>query len=186
MNRPVPAVSTLDLIAAVSSDLTPTQRRIAEAEDYYGAVIPPEVRAEERRVMRQGYAGLLWTKQFYHFSVLQWLEGDPTQPTPPVDRTRGRNHNWAHLYNRDVISMPDTWEYPWYAAWDLAFHMIPFSGIDPHFAKAQLLLFLREWYMHPNGQIPAYEFEFSDVNPPVHAWAVWRVYKRTAGRGARE
>ena len=116
----------------------------------------------------------------------QWLEGDPAQPPPPAGREYGRNHDWKHLYNRDVISMPDNWEYPWYAAWDLAFHMIPFARLDPHFAKEQLMLLLREWYMHPNGQIPAYEFAFGDVNPPVHAWACWRVYKMTGPRGGRD
>jgi hypothetical protein len=161
-------------------------RRRAEADEYYDALIPPDVEEERRSVMRQGYAGLLWSKQFYHFSVRQWLEGDPTQPTPPVDRTRGRNHEWSHLYNRDVVSMPDKWEYPWYAAWDLAFHMIPFASLDPDFAKEQLVLLLREWYMHPNGQLPAYEWAFSDVNPPVHAWAAWRVYKMSSPRGERD
>ncbi len=138
------------------------------------------------QVVRQGLAGLLWSKQFYHYSVRDWLEGDPSQPKPPAARLEGRNHNWTHLFNRDIISMPDKWEYPWYAAWDLAFHMIPFSEIDPQFTKEQLLLLLREWYLHPNGQIPAYEFSFDDVNPPVHAWACWRVYKMTAGRGQRD
>jgi hypothetical protein len=136
--------------------------------------------------MRQAYAGLLWTKQFYHYSVTDWLEGDPAQPPPPAGRQSGRNHDWTHLYNRDVISMPDKWEYPWYAAWDLAFHMIPFAQLDPQFAKDQLVLLLREWYMHPNGEIPAYEFALSDVNPPVHAWACWRVYKMTGPRGKRD
>ena len=135
---------------------------------------------------RQAYAGLLWSKQFYHYIVRDWLEGDPQQPPPPASRAAGRNADWPHLYNRDVISMPDKWEYPWYAAWDLAFHMIPFARIDPDFAKQQLVLFLREWYMHPNGQLPAYEFNFGDVNPPVHAWSCWRVYKMTACRGQRD
>jgi hypothetical protein len=139
-----------------------------------------------RPIVRQAVAGLLWSKQFYHYAVRPWLKGDPAQPAPPAARLNGRNHNWKHLYNRDIISMPDKWEYPWYAAWDLAFHMIPFSVIDPQFAKEQLLLLLREWYLHPNGQIPAYEFAFGDVNPPVHAWAVWRVYKMTAARGQRD
>jgi len=118
--------------------------------------------------------------------VTDWLEGDPAQPPPPAGRQNGRNHDWTHLYNRDVISMPDKWEYPWYAAWDLAFHMIPFAQLDPQFAKDQLVLLLREWYMHPNGEIPAYEFALSDVNPPVHAWACWRVYKMTGPRGKRD
>jgi hypothetical protein len=137
-------------------------------------------------VTRQGYAGLLWSKQFFFYVVKDWLAGDPAQPQPPPGRDRGRNTEWGHLHNRDIISMPDKWEYPWYAAWDLAFHMIPFASIDPHFAKEQLVLFTREWYMHPNGQLPAYEFAFGDVNPPVHAWACWRVYKMTGARGQRD
>ena len=160
--------------------------RVREADELYEETLPAGLDAEECRVARQGYAGLLWTKQFYYYVVKDWLDGDPAQPPPPDGRRDGRNHDWAHLYNRDVISMPDKWEYPWYAAWDLAFHMIPFAHVDPHFAKDQLVLFLREWYMHPNGQIPAYEFAFGDVNPPVHAWAAWRVYKMTGARGERD
>ncbi|HKS36068.1 MAG TPA: glucosidase [Verrucomicrobiae bacterium] len=160
--------------------------RIREADEFYADGVPTALSEEERRVARQAYAGLLWSKQFYHYSVRDWLEGDPAHPSPPPGRTQGRNHDWLQLYNRDVISMPDKWEYPWYAAWDLAFHMIPFARIDPNFAKDQLVLFLREWYMHPNGQIPAYEFGFSDVNPPVHAWAAWRIYKMTGARGGRD
>ena len=162
------------------------KERMHEADEFYAARIPAGLSEEERRVVRQAYAGLLWTKQFYHYVVKDWLEGDPAQPSPPPSRQQGRNHDWTHLSNRDVISVPDKWEYPWYAAWDLAFHMIPFAQIDPQFAKEQLLLFLREWYMHPSGQIPAYEFAFSDVNPPVHAWAAWRVYKMTAPAGHRD
>jgi hypothetical protein len=162
------------------------RRRIEETDAFYAERIPAAATADERRVMRQGYAGLLWSKQFFHYVTQHWLEGDPAQPPPPEPRREGRNADWGHLYNRDVISMPDAWEYPWYAAWDLAFHMIPFARIDPDFAKEQLLLLLREWYMHPNGQIPAYEFAFGDVNPPVHAWAVWRVYKMTGARGRRD
>ncbi|MCI0650896.1 MAG: glucosidase [Planctomycetes bacterium] len=161
-------------------------QRIEEADEFYAARVAAGMSAEEKQVLRQGYAGLLWTKQFYHYSVKDWIEGDPSQPPPPEGRAKGRNYDWLHLYNRDVISLPDKWEYPWYAAWDLAFHMIPYARIDPDFAKEQLLLFLREWYMHPNGQIPAYEWAFSDVNPPVHAWAAWRVYKMTAPRGTRD
>jgi hypothetical protein len=160
--------------------------RVREADAFYASRMPEGLTAEEKQVCRQGYAGLLWSKQFYHLIVKDWLEGDPAQPKPPESRWQGRNHDWPHLYNRDVISMPDKWEYPWYAAWDLAFHMIPMAQIDPHFAKEQLVLFLREWYMHPNGQLPAYEFAFDDVNPPVHAWACWRVYKMTAPRGGRD
>jgi hypothetical protein len=160
--------------------------RIEEADRFYESRIPGTATEAERGVIRQGYAGLLWSKQFYHYVVKDWLEGDQAQPKPPESRKHGRNAGWDHLYNRDVISMPDKWEYPWFAAWDLAFHMIPLAQVDPDFAKAQLSLFLREWYMHPNGQIPAYEFAFDDVNPPVHAWAAWRVYKLTGGRGRRD
>lgn len=162
------------------------QARAREADEFYAARIPAALSQEEQHVARQAYAGLLWSKQFYHYVVKDWLEGDPAQPTPPAERRAGRNHDWGHLYNRDVLSMPDKWEYPWYAAWDLAFHMIPFATIDPSFAKAQLVLLLREWYLHPNGQMPAYEFAFSDVNPPVHAWACWRVYKMTGPKDKRD
>ncbi len=160
--------------------------RMAEADAFYASVHPVELNPDEQAVSRQCYAGLLWSKQFFHFIVKDWLEGDPAQPAPPAGRRKGRNAEWKHLYNRDVISMPDKWEYPWFAAWDLAFHMIPLAKVDPEFAKSQLLLFLREWYMHPNGQIPAYEWAFGDVNPPVHAWAVWRVYKLTGEKGKRD
>jgi hypothetical protein len=160
--------------------------RIREADQFYANRIPSALTAEERAVVRQAYAGLMWSKQFFHFSVKDWLEGDPAQPPPPPSRRNGRNSEWQHLYNRDVISMPDKWEYPWYAAWDLAFHLTAFARIDPQFAKDQLVLFLREWFMHPSGQIPAYEFAFSDVNPPVQAWAAWRLYKMTGARGARD
>jgi hypothetical protein len=151
--------------------------RQAEADAYYATVIPAELSADARLVMRQGFAGMLWSKQYYHYVVADWLDGDPAQPPPPDSRLRGRNHDWRHLFNADVISMPDKWEYPWYAAWDLAFHCVPLALVDSEFAKDQLVLMLREWYMHPNGQLPAYEWKFSDVNPPVHAWAAWRVYK---------
>jgi Mannosylglycerate hydrolase MGH1-like glycoside hydrolase domain len=160
--------------------------RIQEADDFYQAIAPAGCHAEEMNVARQGYAGLLWSKQFYNYVIREWLNGDPGQPKPPPERLGGRNAEWKHLFNRDIISMPDKWEYPWFAAWDLAFHMVPFSKIDPHFAKKQLELFLREWYMHPNGQLAAYEFAFGDVNPPVHAWAAWRVYKMTGPRGERD
>lgn len=153
--------------------------RLAEADDlfYKDGVIHPSLTPEEKLVARQAYAGLLWTKQFYHYVIPDWLTGDRTQPPPPPERKYGRNKDWKHIYNRDIISMPDKWEYPWFAAWDLAFHMIPFSDMDAYFAKDQMILLLREWYMHPNGQIPAYEFNFGDVNPPVHAWAAWHIYK---------
>jgi hypothetical protein len=160
--------------------------RRAEADDFYAGVIPADLSEDARLVMRQSLAGLLWSKQFYHFVVRDWLSGDPAQPPPPADRVSGRNREWPHLYNADVISMPDKWEYPWYAAWDLAFHCVPLALVDAEFAKQQLVLLLREWYMHPNGQLPAYEWAFGDVNPPVHAWAAWRVYKidkKRQGRG---
>jgi hypothetical protein len=160
--------------------------RIRESDEFHAERMPKGLTAEEARVVRQAHAGLLWSKQFYHYIVRDWLDGDSQQPPPPASRVTGRNADWVYLYNRDVISMPDKWEYPWYAAWDLAFHMIPFARIDPDFAKQQLVLLLREWYMHPNGQLPAYEFNFSDVNPPVHAWSCWRVYKMTACRGQRD
>jgi Mannosylglycerate hydrolase MGH1-like glycoside hydrolase domain len=161
------------------------EQRIREADDFYDSRIPAATK-EERQVVRQGYAGLLWSKQFFYYVVKDWLDGDPSHPAPPESRREGRNADWGHIHNRDVISMPDKWEYPWYAAWDLAFHMIPLAKIDPHFVKEQLVLFTREWYMHPNGQLPAYEFALGDVNPPVHAWACWRVYKMTGARGSRD
>lgn len=151
--------------------------RIQEADDFYDPVIPQDLSEDARNVMRQALAGMLWNKQFYQYDVPRWLRGDPAGPTPPKERENGRNSHWNHLFNADVISMPDNWEYPWYAAWDLAFHCIPLALIDPDYAKQQLILLLREWYMHPNGQLPAYEWAFGDVNPPVHAWAAWRVYK---------
>jgi hypothetical protein len=151
--------------------------RQREADEFYATVIPADLSPDARNVMRQSLGGLLWSKQFYHFVVKDWLEGDPGLPQPPAERRDGRNRDWTQLYNADVISMPDKWEYPWYAAWDLAFHSVPLALVDSDFAKEQLTLLLREWYMHPNGQLPAYEWAFSDVNPPVHAWAAWRVYK---------
>jgi hypothetical protein len=152
------------------------QRR-DEADEFYRSVIPQNTSKDRRNIMRQALAGLLWSKQFYHYDVDRWLRGDPSGPEPPRERLKGRNSEWRHLYNADVISMPDKWEYPWYAAWDLAFHCVALALVDPDFAKQQLLLMTREWYMHPNGQLPAYEWTFEDVNPPVHAWAAWRVYK---------
>src|SRR5262245_9311444 len=148
-----------------------------EADEFFATVIPARLSDDAKLVMRQALAGLLWSKQFYHYEVRQWPAGDPAGPPPPPERQHGRNRDWGHVYNEDIISMPDKWEYPWYAAWDLAFHCIGLALVDPDFAKHQLTLFLREWYMHPNGQIPAYEWSFGDVNPPVHAWAAWRVYK---------
>ena len=163
-------------------------RRKAEADEFYATVIPSDLSPDASNVMRQGFAGMLWSKQFYHYVIKDWLQGDPGNPPPPAERVKGRNSQWPHLYNADIISMPDKWEYPWYAAWDLAFHCIPLALVDPDFAKEQLTLMLREWYMHPNGQIPAYEWAFGDVNPPVHAWAAWRVYKidkKRKGKGDR-
>ncbi|MEO6392147.1 MAG: glucosidase [Pyrinomonadaceae bacterium] len=152
-------------------------QRQAEADEFYAGIIPAELSDDARNVMRQSMAGLLWSKQYYHYVVRDWLKGDLGQPAPPAARLAGRNHEWGHLYNADVISMPDKWEFPWYAAWDLAFHCIPLALVDPDFAKDQLTLMLREWYMHPNGQLPAYEWALGDVNPPVHAWAALRVFR---------
>jgi hypothetical protein len=150
--------------------------RKSEADAFYSSIIPATADDDTRNVMRQAFAGLLWTKQYYHYVVRDWLIGDPAEPAPPKERKNGRNHAWGHIYNADIISMPDKWEYPWYAAWDLAFHCVSLAMIDPNYAKEQLVLILREWYMHPNGQIPAYEWAFGDVNPPVHAWATYQVY----------
>ena len=153
------------------------QQQRDDADQFY-ANLQQEIDEEDAcRIQRQAFAGLIWSKQFYYLDVAQWLEGDPNQPLPDDSRQQVRNHQWIHLRNEDILSMPDTWEYPWYAAWDLAFHCVPFALIDAEFAKQQLVLMTREWYMHPNGQMPAYEWEFSDVNPPVHAWATWRVYQ---------
>ncbi|WP_433303058.1 MGH1-like glycoside hydrolase domain-containing protein [Actinoplanes sp. CA-030573] len=156
--------------------------REAEADDFFAEVIPAAATPDEVAVARQGIAGLMWGKQFYHFDVKQWLTGDPGSAPPPPGRRFGRNNAWWHMNSFDVISMPDPWEYPWYAAWDLAFHCVSIARVDPGFAKSQLLLLLREWYMHPNGQIPAYEWAFGDVNPPVHAWAALRVFEIDGGR----
>ncbi|MCH6258946.1 hypothetical protein MLD52_20490 [Puniceicoccaceae bacterium K14] len=159
------------------------EKRQTEANAFYSSLGTDHLNEDQLRVQRQAYAGLLWTKQFFHYSVKDWLKGDSDIATPSEERLQGRNHAWPHLFNRDIISMPDKWEYPWYAAWDLAFHMIPFADIDIEFAKDQLILFLREWYMHPNGQIPAYEWALGDVNPPVHAWACWEVYQKSKSNG---
>jgi hypothetical protein len=153
-----------------------SQRR-SEADEFYADIQCGISDADARLVQRQAFAGMIWSKQFYYYDVRDWLKGDPAQPAPPPERRHGRNSDWTHLNNSDIISMPDKWEYPWYAAWDLAFHCIPLALIDPEFAKAQLVLLTREWYMHPNGQLPAYEWGFGDVNPPVHAWAAWRVFQ---------
>ncbi|MDR4495867.1 MAG: glucosidase [Nitrospirales bacterium] len=151
--------------------------RQQEADEFYAKRLGTAQSVDAQNVQRQAFAGMLWSKQFYHFDVRTWLAGDPIGPPPPAGRDHGRNADWKHLFNEDLISMPDKWEYPWFAAWDLAFHCIPLALVDPDFAKDQLRLLVREWYMHPNGQIPAYEWAFGDVNPPVHAWAAWRVYK---------
>ena len=163
-------------------------RRLEEADEFYRKRVGSSSSEDAANVQRQAFAGMFWSKQFYHYDVRTWLEGDPTQPPPPPERRSGRNHKWKHLFNADVLSMPDKWEYPWYAAWDLAFHCVNLALVDPDFAKEQLILLLREWYMHPNGQLPAYEWALDDVNPPVHAWAAWRVYKieeRVRGKADR-
>ena len=157
-------------------------QRQAEADEFYAELTPAGTPPDEALVLRQALAGMLWSKQFYNYSVQRWLEGDPAGPAPPPQRRSGRNSDWQHLDNRDVISMPDKWEYPWYAAWDLAFHCVALARLDPEFAKFQLLLLCREWYMHPNGQLPAYEWAFGDVNPPVHAWAALRVFEIDGSR----
>ncbi|MGO9262859.1 MAG: MGH1-like glycoside hydrolase domain-containing protein [Bryobacteraceae bacterium] len=159
--------------------------RLREADTFYAAVTPRDLSEDARAVMRQAFAGMLWSKQYYHYVVRDWLRGDTNFPCPPAERKHGRNHEWVHLYNTDVISMPDKWEYPWYAAWDLAFHCVPLALIDSEYAKMQLVLMLREWYLHPNGQFPAYEWNLGDVNPPVHAWAALRVYKIEQKRRGR-
>ncbi|MBX9850546.1 MAG: glucosidase [Cytophagaceae bacterium] len=151
--------------------------RMKDADDFYADVQKCVKDEELKKIQRQAYAGMMWSKQFYYFNIAQWLDGDPGQVPPPAERKKGRNAHWKHLNNSNIISMPDKWEYPWYAAWDLAFHCIPIARIDPDFAKRQLIIMVREYYMHPNGQIPAYEWNFNDVNPPVHAWATWKVYE---------
>jgi hypothetical protein len=164
------------------------EKRSKEADEFYSELAPPSLGDEHKAIQRQALAGMLWTKQFYHYIVEQWLEGDPGQPPPPEERKNGRNSDWVHLYNERVMSMPDKWEYPWYASWDLAFHCIPIALVDPHFAKSQLELIVREWYQAPNGQVPAYEWNFGDVNPPVIAWAAWRIYqieRKQSGKGDR-
>jgi hypothetical protein len=171
--------ASTDKIFGAASDAA-FAARINDADEFYRQRCGGRLSPDARLVQRQAFAGLIWGKQAYHYDVKRWIDGDPTQPKPDPSRRIGRNHEWTTLYNSDVISMPDKWEYPWYAAWDLAFHCVAMALIDPDFAKDQLALFLREWYMHPNGQLPAYEWNFSDVNPPVHAWAAWRVYKIAA------
>ena len=156
--------------------------RATEADAFYATLTPDDATADEKAVMRQAFAGMLWSKQFYHYDIARWLDGDPAGPPPPESRRQGRNTDWWHLDNHDVLSMPDTWEYPWYASWDLAFHCVTLAHVAPEFAKAQLLTLCREWYMHPNGQLPAYEWAFGDVNPPVQAWAALRVFQIDGSR----
>jgi len=151
--------------------------RKREADEFYERITPFPLSEDMRNVQRQAFAGMLWCKQYYHYVVEDWLKGDPAAPKPPAERKRGRNREWFHFYADDILSMCDKWEYPWFAAWDLSFHCLTLAMIDPDFAKYQLDVLTREWYMHPNGQIPAYEWAFGDVNPPVHAWATWRVYQ---------
>jgi hypothetical protein len=158
------------------------EKRIAEADEFYASLLPASTDGQDRMIQRRAFAGLLWTKQFYNYIIRDWLKGDPLMPSPPKERLHGRNSSWTHLYNDEVLSMPDEWEYPWYASWDLAFHVIAFALIDPDFAKRQLVALTRERFMHPNGQLPAYEWAFDDVNPPVHAWAAYRIYKIEAKR----
>jgi hypothetical protein len=152
-------------------------QRLADADEFFGALTPDGASKDEALVLRQAIAGLMWSKQFYHYDVSRWLKGDPYAEAPAQNHQHGRNARWWHMNNCDVISMPDTWEYPWYAAWDLAFHCVAIAHVDPGYAKSQLLLLLQEWYMHPNGQLPAYEWAFDDVNPPVHAWAALKVFE---------
>jgi hypothetical protein len=164
------------------------EKRKTEADEFYSALAPRSLNEEHRAIQRQALAGMLWSKQFYRYIVEQWLDGDPGQPPPPEERKEGRNREWRHLYNERLMSMPDKWEFPWYASWDLAFHCIPLALVDANFAKSQLDIIVREWYQHPNGQLPAYEWNFGDVNPPVLAWAAWRVYqieRKQTGQGDR-
>ncbi len=151
--------------------------RRSEADEFYADLQPVTLNNDERNIQRQAFAGMLWSKEYYHYNLEDWLRGDPSQPAPPQERKQGRNHEWRHFNTADIFSMPDKWEYPWFAAWDLAFHCISLALLDSEFAKHQLLLLGREWLQHPNGQVPAYEWAFGDVNPPVLAWAAWRVYK---------
>ncbi|MGZ4763271.1 MAG: MGH1-like glycoside hydrolase domain-containing protein, partial [Ilumatobacteraceae bacterium] len=170
-----------DAVAPGTAPAEVLSARRAEADEFYAALTPTSATGDEAMVLRRALGGMLWSKQFYHYDVARWLDGDPAQPPPPAARLDGRNSAWRHLNNHDVISMPDKWEYPWYAAWDLGFHAVALAHVDPTFAKEQLILLCREWYMHPNGQLPAYEWAFGDVNPPVHAWAALRVFEIDGG-----
>ncbi|WP_392530910.1 glucosidase [Nostoc sp. C117] len=167
-----------DFVEPFSADFNGIfQNRLQEADEFYQRICPFKLSEDMHNVQRQAFAGMLWSKQYYYYVVEEWLQGDSVGIAPPPERKQGRNHEWIHLYNDDVLSMPDKWEYPWFAAWDLAFHLIPLAMVDPDFAKYQIDRLTREWYMHPNGQIPAYEWAFGDVNPPVHAWAAMRIYE---------
>src|SRR5439155_8204607 len=171
--------SALDEVDAV------IQQRHAEADEFYAAIHPPRASADERHIQRRAFAGLLWTKQSYLYDVAVWLDGDSPAWPPDEARRHGRNQHWRHLNSLRVMTVPDKWEYPWFAAWDLAFHCITLALIDPQYAKDQLWVLLFEQFQHPNGQLPAYEWEFSDLNPPVHVWAVWRVYHKDRRRSGR-
>ena len=196
----IPAGETISIRLRLTHDVNQTSNqafadfdamfrlRRAEADQFYAELAPKLLNEEQRAIQRQAFAGLLWNKQFYHYIVEQWLDGDPGLPPPPNERLQGRNAGWRHLYNERVMSMPDKWEFPWYASWDLAFHCLPLALIDVQFAKNQLELIVREWYLHPSGKIPAYEWNFDDANPPVTAWAAWRVYqieRKQTGKGDR-
>jgi hypothetical protein len=178
--RPKPATGTIDSFGE-DFDLV-LRRRKAEADEFYRALTPDAASADEANVMRQAFAGMLWSKQFYHYNVARWLDGDPAQPTPPRDRELNRNARWRNFDAFDILSMPDKWEYPWFAAWDLAFHCVTLAHVDPGFAKYQLVLLCREWFQHPNGALPAYEWDFGDVNPPVQAWAALEVFALDGGK----
>jgi hypothetical protein len=192
----VPAAGSIEIRLRLSRELLSRSfddfndlfaARRHDADEFYAQLQNDVASDDARLVQRQAFAGMIWSKQYYYLDMPQWLRGDPTQPSSPPERRRGRNSEWPHLNNADIISMPDKWEYPWYAAWDLAFHCLPLAPLDPELAKQQLVLLTREWYMHANGQMAAYEWAFGDVNPPVHAWATWRVYqidrKHNGGRG---
>lgn len=179
MPQPGTAMNAAQAFADVSTVFADRSR---ECDEFYAHVIPADASAEDAHIARRAFAGLLWGKQLYRYPVKEWLDGDPATPPPPAQRKTGRNHSWQHLDLADVISMPDEWEYPWFACWDLAFHTVAFAHIDPDFAKRQIDLMCREWAEHPNGQLPAYEWDFSDVNPPVHAWAAWEVFRIDGGK----
>ena len=179
--RPIDEPATdRDGLLGSGFDSVVTERR-AEADEFYGELTGPTCTDDEALVMRQAFAGLLWSKQFYYYDVAWWLEGDPTQPAPPEGRSGARNSRWGHMQAFDIMSMPDKWEYPWFAVWDLAFHCVSLAHVDPVFAKYQLILVCRELFQHPNGALPAYEWDFGDVNPPVQAWAALEVFAIDGG-----